>query len=911
MTEAEPAAAPDEEAAGEQGESPRPKRVLLIGWDAADWKIMQPLIDRGEMPAMKRFIDEGVSGNIATLQPALSPMLWTSVATGKLADKHGVLGFAEPDGTTGKSRPVTSTSRQCKAIWNILSERGRPAGAINWYASHPAEKVKGFVVTDRFAHPTGPLKPDEPLLGWKTIPRSVWPEDDLEPLAKVRVHPAMISREMVAEFIPKATDDESARWPKVAELRGLLAHCATVHNAATAYMDAEDWDFCGIYYDAIDRFAHAFMEFHPPRMAHVSDEDFERYSGIMDQCYRFHDMMLSRLMGMIDEDTAVCIVSDHGFHSDHLRPSGTSAIKDGQPVAWHRPYGIVAFWGPGIKKNEKLYGASLLDITPTMLNLIGEPVAEDMDGRPLLQIWEEAPKELDRVPTFEGGETDDAEVDADDAAVSEKMLDQLRQLGYLGEDDAEGVTIDRMRNLGIVYLSTGRPAEAAQQFEQILERRPEDKGTKLSLVSALMGTGDLERCEALAAELQTEDVDRPRIELLRAMIAARRGDDEKSLEHLRAVEKLDPTHHGLQTHLGQAFVKRKLWEDAERAFDKALQTDHDDATALDGLGTVYRETGRPAEAVLAHMRSIALEHHRPMSHLGLAKALFEVERYPWALDAIAITLRMAPGLIEPHELAAAIYEKRGQKRKAAFHRKRLEQIKERHAALREQAEAGEQSPTQQVGTSRATLKFDTPAAGVTGTREWEPSNGPITIVSGLPRSGTSLMMQMLEAGGVPPLTDAAREADEDNPRGYYELEAVKTTARDPSWLVAAGGKAVKMIHALLRTLPDDRDYRVVFMRRDLGEIVASQQKMLDRHKRAGGGLDAETLRAAYEQDLNRVLTRTGKRKNIELIQVSYNELLTDPRKQAERLAATLGGDLDINAMAAVVDSSLYRNRATT
>ncbi|MBZ0172991.1 MAG: alkaline phosphatase family protein, partial [Phycisphaerales bacterium] len=858
------------------------RRVLLIGWDAADWKFMRPMMDAGEMPNLSRFVGEGVTGNVATLHPALSPMLWNSIATGKLADKHGVLGFAEPDGTTGKARPVTSTSRKCKALWNILSDRGRPAGAVNWYASHPAERVEGFVVTDRFAHPTGPIDPGKPDLGWPTVPGSVWPEEDLETLATVRVHPAMIGRDMVGEFVPEATDQASARWPKIAELRTLLAHCTTVHNAATAYLTDRPWDFFGIYYDAIDRMAHSFMEFHPPKMEHVGGEDFARYSGVMHACYRLHDLMLGRIMNLIDERTVVCLLSDHGFHSDHLRPSGTSAIKDGQPVAWHRQYGVVGFWGPGMKRGETLYGASLLDIAPTVLAILGMPIPDDMDGRPLLQIFETQPEKLERIETYETeGEARDA-ANPDDADVSAAMLEHLRQLGYVGSDDAEDVELDRMKNLGVVYLSTGRPERAAEQFQAVLAKKPDDRGSKMSLVSSCIAIGRFDRCDRLCDELAEDGVERPRVDLLRAVADSARGDDEAAPKRLREVERQNPDHPGLRGHLGQMFLKRGMLAEAERHYNRAFEADPDDAGALDGLGQVYARTGRPAEAVLSHMRSIALEHHRPMSHLHLARALREVGRTGWALEAIAVVLRMSPGMTDAHELAAEIYEEQiGNPRKAAFHRTRIEQINTMKARSEAAKQGHDAAGTPHTGPRRA--RAERVEAGPI-----DPG-GPVTIVSGLPRSGTSLMMQMLEAGGLPALTDREREADEDNPRGYYELEAVKDTARDPRWLNGAGGRVVKMVHVLLRSLPRGPEYRVVFMRREIDQIIASQRRMLDRQGHAGGGLDNATLREAYERDLSRTFRWLEGRPRFRVHQVSYNGLMAKPGPVIDGLVAFLGG----------------------
>lgn len=184
----------------------------------------------------------------------------------------------------------------------------------------------------------------------------------------------------------------------------------------------------------------------------------------------------------------------------------------------------------------------------------------------------------------------------------------------------------------------------------------------------------------------------------------------------------------------------------------------------------------------------------------------------------------------------------------------------------------------------------------------------ITIVSGLPRSGTSLLMQMLAAGGIPPLTDHLRSADVDNPRGYFEFEPVKQTARNPAWLADAAGKAVKMVFRLLYDLPADRTYSVVFAERKLDEVLASQRAMLARQGRPGAALDDAALARVFAAQLEQCLAWLARQPNFAVLKVNYNELLGDPRPSAERLDAFLGPGLDVPAMIAAVDTALYRQR---
>ena len=187
---------------------------------------------------------------------------------------------------------------------------------------------------------------------------------------------------------------------------------------------------------------------------------------------------------------------------------------------------------------------------------------------------------------------------------------------------------------------------------------------------------------------------------------------------------------------------------------------------------------------------------------------------------------------------------------------------------------------------------------------------PIVVVSGLPRSGTSMVMKMLEAGGLPILTDGLRTADEDNPKGYYEVERVKDLAReaDKGWLAGARGKGIKVISYLLKSLPGHFNYRVVFIRRDIEEVLASQRKMLARRGETEE-TPPERMRALFDDDLWRAGYQLKRRPEFETLELHYSAVLARPLEESRRLAAFLGGGLDAEAMAAAVDPQLYRNRA--
>ncbi len=627
------------------------QRVLLVGWDGADWRMISPLLEKGQMPNLERFVNEGVMGNVASLTPMLSPILWTSIATGKYADKHQILGFAEPDGTTGNVRPVTSTSRRCKALWSILSERGLKAGVVSWLASHPAEQINGLVVTDRFAHAA-----NEPGQPWPPVEHSVHPAELLEEACKLRVHPAQTTPMQVAPFIPKLAQFDALKEPKVQELRMLLAQCATTHAVATWLMQTQPWDFLGIYYEAIDRFAHAYMEFHPPKAPHLSDEEFDRYQDVMTGCYRFHDLMLGRLMQLAGDDTTVIILSDHGFHSDHLRPEGSSKIQEGRPVAWHRRYGVLAIRGPNVKKDQRVYGACLLDIAPTVLFMLGCPTARDMDGKPLRQIFDVERVELAEVETYEGaGDQASVSPAQEDPWVARQVVARLVDLGYLENDSTDGIALDRARNLGQIFAATGRPRLAIQEFEQVLVHKAGDKGCKISIAGCRLQMGQLDEVEKLVRELLADEADAPLANFYMGVVAFRRGNTDVALEYLLKAQAANPGWIDLQCQIGMVYLRRQRWKEAEKAFKEALEIDPDCAEAHDGLGVAYRAGQRPEEAVHEHMQSIALLHYRPQTHINLGLALAETGQFDWSIRAFEVALEQNPHNPLPHRCLARIY----------------------------------------------------------------------------------------------------------------------------------------------------------------------------------------------------------------------------------------------------------------
>ena len=650
--------------------SPRlTKRVLLLGWDAADWKIIQPLVDAGEMPVLQSLIENGVSGNLTTLEPVISPILWNSIATGKHADKHGILGFVEPAPDGSGARLVSSTSRRAKALWNILGQSGLRSGVVNWFASHPAEPIAGTIFTNRFPD-TVPINANEiaPL-----NPQAVHPPDLRELAASFRVRPRDITPEQLAPFFPDALPVD-LNDPRLKMLAELLAECATVQNAATFLASQDDWDLLAVYYETIDHAGHGFMEYFPPAMAHVSAEDAEAFSYVVKGVYRFHDMLLARLLAAAGPETTVIVLSDHGFHSDELRPPVAQHTSDPlkkfgkemNPVGWHRQQGIFVAAGPAVRRDELHYGATLLDIAPTVLTLLGLPVPDDMDGRALLKILVDPPAAPEHIPTYEiphplDGIHRDLPTEETDPWAARQALEQLAALGYieLPSDDhpdqsASAAVRDRKWNLAQVYMSSARPAMAEPLLRELLVENDQAM-FRCSLGLCLLGLRrPAEAAEIVAPLLDTEGT-APMARLITGRAKLRLHDTAEALRWLEPLRADETRLPRLALALGLTYLRCNLLPEAEAAFRRALERDEDDAEAHDGLGVVLRRQGHYEDAAFEHMRAASLQHNRPQTHVNLGIALARTGQVDWAIRAFEQAVKLYPDQAFAHRCLARLY----------------------------------------------------------------------------------------------------------------------------------------------------------------------------------------------------------------------------------------------------------------
>ena len=862
-------------------------KTILLGLDGLDWQLLRPLMAKGGLPAFRHLAATGVTGNLHTLEPTLSPMLWNSIATGKRAAKHGIHGFTEVDGESGGIRPVSSLSRRCKAVWNILQQNGARCHLLNWFASHPAEPLNGSAVSDLFAEGAPPLDRPWPLRRGLVHPERLGPT-----LAELRMSPDELDGGLLGLFVPRGAEVDQTKDKRLFVLARELAKAFSVHHAATWLLQNEPVDFLAVYWRTPDLLFHTFMPYHPPAIEGVDRLDGEIYADAVNGVCRLYDRMLGTYLQLAGPDASVIVVSDHGFQSGALRPA-FNENPFANPEAWHRPQGVFLAKGPLLKTGAEIHGARLLDVTPTILTLHGIAPARDMDGRVLAEAFQAEPKpdyidSWETIPGDTGQHPPGTAFDSEDAA---GLIQQFVDLGYIeapDQDKAKAAAQTRETNqwnLARDLLDSGQPGVALPSLEQLHHAHPQNPAFTQTLAGAQKQLGLAAEADATLARLFERLQPGPQLLLLRAELALERREYAEGLRLLQELAKLDPKLSGLHLRLARAHVGLARHADAQREFETVLQADPENAHACQGLAHVLLRQRFWELAAGTALKAVGLQHNLPLAHFHLASALERLGHHAAALDALRTAIDYAPGFVAARRmLIALLASDPGNEAEIATQRQALATLREHfaHSAARVEnvrAQARERAAARALLPPPAPEPVPEPAAGEndpksngenhkTAPAEPPVAPGEFILVSGLPRSGTSLMMQMLHAAGVPVQTDGERAADADNTEGYFEWEAIKTLPKNPRILDGARGRAIKVISLLLPALPRQHRYKIIFMQRPVEEVAASQLRMLQRRFPGKTHASPEKMAASLRAHRDETLKMLRRVQGIDLLEVS-------------------------------------------
>jgi predicted AlkP superfamily phosphohydrolase/phosphomutase/tetratricopeptide (TPR) repeat protein len=513
-------------------------RVIVLGVDGMDPQVVDLLMSEGKLPNFARLRQEGAYGRLETSRPILSPIIWTTIATGKTPDQHGIGHFVAVNPTTGEDLPVTSRMRKVKALWNILSEAGRRVGVVGWWATWPPEKVNGAVVSDHtcyhFLFSGGEQGTKE------AVPITHPPELEAEIAPMVR-RPSDVTPAEASAFVNVPADEYARPFEfkdDLSHFRWALATADSYRKIGLHLWKTQRPDVLFAYVEATDSTAHLFGHlFRAEGLTGELAAQQARYGGAVEAMYRYADGIVGDFLAVMDDSTTLVVLSDHGFELGAL-PEDPSKTRDMRRVSerYHRIEGILYLFGRGIRPHTRIDGAKIIDVAPTVLALAGLGRAGDMPGRVLSEALDVGPAPT-AVASYETGEQV-AAAPAADAAADPAIMERLKSLGYVGgETSPQGA-----RNLAAMHFEAGRYQEAADGFEKLLKDKPDDAGLHASLAGALGALGRYdESLKHLNEAIRLEPLNAEAYHN-RAVIYERQGNPEAAVGEYRTALRYDPQY---------------------------------------------------------------------------------------------------------------------------------------------------------------------------------------------------------------------------------------------------------------------------------------------------------------------------------------------------------------------------------
>jgi predicted AlkP superfamily phosphohydrolase/phosphomutase len=407
----------------------------LIGLDGADWRNALPLMRQGKLPTLAALKRSGTSGVMLTNPDyRWSPVLWTTIATGKLPDKHGVTSFMAPLPGTGTRIPTPSTARQCRALWNIFSERHATVGFVGWWVTWPAEPVNGFMVTDHFSVSRFDLEKDyaKDNVEAQRPEKETYPEDLAREIDSLKVSRDDVDVNDLAHFadLPAGFQfpTQFEKFEKISEFA--IAHSVdrTHFGAGRKLLAERRPELFGVFFQGVDILQHFFWEFMDPEGPGTKPAASERaiFGQSIERYYAFADSLVGAMIDAGGDERATLIVSDHGF-----RP-GTERYADKNISGEHRRQAFFVFAGPNVVRGGSVGDVDAVDVTPTILAYHGFPVADDMDGDVVTECFEPewlAQHPIEFIETYEIGEWDRGELP--EASSAKELEERIRTLGYI------------------------------------------------------------------------------------------------------------------------------------------------------------------------------------------------------------------------------------------------------------------------------------------------------------------------------------------------------------------------------------------------------------------------------------------------------------------------------------------------
>jgi predicted AlkP superfamily phosphohydrolase/phosphomutase/Flp pilus assembly protein TadD len=595
--------------------------VIWLGLDGLDWDLLDRLAAAGKMPNWKRLTSEGYTAKLTSFMPVLSPVVWTTIATGVGPDVHRVLDFQEVEPRTGQKVPISGNSRTVPAVWNVASAQGRSVGVVGWWATHPAEEVQGFFVTDHAS----------PIL-FQGLPRGgvAYPGALASGVDAVVARDGRVADEDLGRYLDMPMSEIARRRAAGGSLENPVVALGVIVGAtrvqqriARDLYDKNRPDLMILYLEGTDGIGHVFAPFVPPRMSCVSEEDFALFHRAVDEYYVLVDKLIGQWMRRAQEDGATLIVnSDHGFKWGADRPCERSSLNPSTAAFWHRLDGVFAAWGARVRPSSARGSASVFDMAPTVAALLDLPVDSRETGKPIAAAFAAPPKVAARRALFESVPVRRVRAEAMSEKETSEYAARLRSLGYLSGGEPEklapaggdrpGLTEGGWNNLGLYLRETRKDlANAEAAFEKALSLRPGYASPQFNLAVLYRERKDDSRAlDWLFRSLAAGHAD-PEGTIVRwADEYEQDGKSARAVEVLERGAKAYPSSEQVARELGVTRFRAKDCPGALAAVEKFREAAADPNT-INAMALFETCLGRRDEALALFDRSLKMNPNQP------------------------------------------------------------------------------------------------------------------------------------------------------------------------------------------------------------------------------------------------------------------------------------------------------------
>jgi len=821
----------------------------MIGWSSAQWDIINPLIEEGILPHLHKLKKESSYCSLRSHDPSLITSNWITVNTGCKSTSHGIINRMKVE--DGECNPLSSYDVKKKNIFEIAADFGLKSLQISAPLTHPfTHQENVFGVSEYIQYSTED---------------SICHSLDLEIINSCRE----ISDQKMKEHLSLLIDENNIEkirdnyHNKFFVIEDFIKDSIIVTKLFEEYSNHIDWSLCGLFYHKLDLVLFQFIEYLPLLNIDPANIEFRFFKNVVKGAFQLLDRLLGRIIETVNSThTTIYLLSPSGY-----KPN-VNWISEYKKTIRSGEYSEKGFWllnGENYKSRELHFDANIFDVAPSIAALLEIPQSKDWAHGKIFLEQDKINSDQKELNAYDKNVNQENEYSYP-AIIKDVFKRNINMLYDISQDDIS--EIEELHNYFIArsFISTGNYVESIPLMESLWRMHRYNQWYGARLVGAYISNNRIDKANEIIDEVLQIDERIPELLLIKANLLIHQKKFRSASEYLELAGENKCNISGIFGQIASCYESMNFNKRADKYFKKELVISNHPKDYF-GYAHFLMQEKRINPAIENFDKVLEKIPNHALANYFLGMLLFQKGDFERSAELLEIAKSMPPNAQvaqRAHDVLVEIYKNK----------------LKRPDKINEMREAFEKS----IG-----------------------SLGEIIIVSGLPRSGTSMMMQMLMQGGVDIFADGKRTADENNKKGYLEHEAIKNLAKEKGFLIEAKDKAVKVISHLLKHLPHVFSYKIIFMDREIHEVMTSQSKML---RRLGNERDqSEKLLKTFEKSRSEAIQWCKKnKKNVELLLISYNDVLERPIQFSEEVNQFLGNTLDVRAMASVVDKSLYREK---